>query len=527
MKLKYLFMAMITSLVFVACASDDDALGTLDDIQISETYVTIPEGGGSATVTIKSAYDWNFQSNLVKQDDGNCYIKSKDKNGEDKYDLCWYNISNIAGTDGETEITITAPAFNGGREVTLYINAGASTQFINIRQGDMKAEQATCAEVIAGPDSKTYRVKGTVTAIANTTYGNWYLNDGTGEIYIYGTLDKNGQEKNFASLGIEAGDVVEVEGPKTTYNSTIELVNVTVIKITKSMIKCVSEEQTVGKDGGPLEVKVAYKGKGAFLTVDDDCADWVKYKETETIAGVPTKLEKNPADTAVFKLNVMPNAGGARKGTLSFKSGSSSVSYTFSQEGSIVPVSCAEFNAAPVGDAQYRLLGLVTEVKSEKFGNIYVQDYTGQVYVYGTANYADYPVKAGDVVNIVGPRGEYKGNPQMVNGTIDELCASAEPISLADFNAAEDSNDKYYVLTGKITEIANDKYGNVYIEDATGEKVYLYGVYGDWTGENKQFFLGDNGIAVGDTITVVTIKTSFKGAAQGKNAVCFGVKKAE
>ncbi|MDD6780417.1 MAG: DNA-binding protein, partial [Prevotellaceae bacterium] len=145
---------------------------------------------------------------------------------------------------------------------------------------------------------------------------------------------------------------------------------------------------------------------------------------------------------------------------------------------------------------------------------------------YGTTNYSKYPVKEGDVVNIVGPHSEYKGSPQMVNGTIDEVCASAEPISLADFNAAEDSNDKFYVLTGKITEIANDKYGNLYIEDEAGTKVYLYGVYGDWTGQNKQYFIKDNGIAVGDTITVVTIKTSHNDAPQGKNAVCFGVKKA-
>ena len=114
----------------------------------------------------------------------------------------------------------------------------------------------------------------------------------------------------------------------------------------------------------------------------------------------------------------------------------------------------------------------------------------------------------------------------MTNATIDELCASAEPISLSEFNAAEDSNDKLYVLTGKISSIENDKYGNVYIEDETGEKVYLYGVYGDWTGANKQYFLKDNAIAVGDTITVVTIKTSHKDAPQGKNAVCFGVEKA-
>ena len=70
-------------------------------------------------------------------------------------------------------------------------------QRINIIQGIATVSNATCAEVLAGPDSKTYRVTGTVTKIVNTTYGNWYLNDGTGEVYIYGTLDSKGGTKNF------------------------------------------------------------------------------------------------------------------------------------------------------------------------------------------------------------------------------------------------------------------------------------------------------------------------------------------
>ncbi len=81
------------------------------------------------------------------------------------------------------------------------------------------------------------------------------------------------------------------------------------------------------------------------------------------------------------------------------------------------------------------------------------------------------------------------------------------------------------MLTGTIDEIANDKYGNVYITDETGERVYLYGVYGDWSGASKQNFLANNGIVVGSKITVVTIKTSHNYAPQGKNAVCFAIEK--
>lgn len=93
---------------------------------------------------------------------------------------------------------------------------------------------STCADVTAGTDGQTYRVKGICSKIANRIYGNWYLKDATGEIYIYGTLDKNGQTKNFSSLGIEEGDEITVEGPKATYNGTAELKNVSVLDIKKN-----------------------------------------------------------------------------------------------------------------------------------------------------------------------------------------------------------------------------------------------------------------------------------------------------
>lgn len=95
------------------------------------------------------------------------------------------------------------------------------------------AVKATCAEIIAGADGTVYEVKGVCTEIKNTLYGNWMLTDETGEVYIYGTLDAQGQSKNFESLGIEVGDTITVKGPKTTYKETVELVNVSVIAIAK------------------------------------------------------------------------------------------------------------------------------------------------------------------------------------------------------------------------------------------------------------------------------------------------------
>ena len=503
MKLKYFIPMFIMALAMLTSCSDDEVVTYPDGLRVSSSYMALPVEGGSASIDVYCNQKWEV-------DTVGAFPKKEP----------WFDYS-VSSSDKGQVLTITADETLDGRSTSIkLVTEGGTTQIINVMQGLSTVSTATCAEVIAGPDSKTYQVKGVCTSIANTTYGNWYLKDDTGEIYIYGTLDKNGKEKNFLSLGLEVGDEVIVQGPKTTYGSTVELVNVTVIAINKSLIKVDSTyvggvaSNELPLEGGQLTAYVTCKGQGVSVDIPEDAKDWL------SIAAI-----KNGGSEVVFK--AAPNTGGDRNTTVIFKTTDGKKEYTsqmtIAQKGAIVPLTVAEFKAKEVGDAQYRLTGLVTKVDDAAAGKYYISDYTGQVYVYKASG----EVALNDVVTIVGKYAEYKGTPQVGSGKLEEVCASAEPISLADFNAAEDSNDKFYVLTGKITEIANDKYGNVYIEDETGEKVYLYGVYGDWTGENKQYFIKDNAIAVGDTITVVTIKTSNKNAPQGKNAVCFGVKKAE
>ena len=502
MKLKYFIPMFIMALAMLTSCSDDEVVTYPDGLRVSSSYMALPVEGGSASIDVYCNQKWEV-------DTVGAFPKKEP----------WFDYS-VSSSDKGQVLTITADETLDGRSTSFKIVAeNGTTQIVNVIQGLSTVSTATCAEVIAGPDSKTYRVKGVCTGIANTTYGNWYLNDGTGELYIYGTLDKNGATKNFLSLGIEVGDEITVEGPKTTYGSTIELVNVTVIAINKSLIKVDSTyvggvaSNELPLEGGELTAYVTCKGQGVTVDIPEDAKEWL------SISAI-----KNGGSEVVFK--AAPNTGGDRNTTVIFKTTDGKKEYTsqmtIAQKGAIVPLTVAEFNAKEVGNAQYRLTGLVTKVDDAAAGKYYISDYTGQVYVYKASG----EVALNDVVTIVGKYAEYKGTPQVGSGKLEEVCASAEPISLADFNAAADDNDKLYVLTGKIVEIVNDKYGNVYIEDENGEKVYLYGVYGDWTGENKQYFIKDNGIAVGDTITVVTIKTSHNDAPQGKNAVCFGVKKA-
>ena len=502
MKFKSILTLIFSTLLLAGC-SEDQVLGTFGDLNLSTTYISIPAEGGDVQVTLNAGEAWEFSTE------------------KDFAIPEWITVSQTSGEAGKTELTFSAEASDAGREAELKIVSGTKSQFLKVRQGEMTASKATCKEVNEAPDGKSFVVSGTITKIVNTTYGNWYMTDGTAELYIYGTLDAEGKTKNFTSLGLEVGDKVTIEGPKSSYNGDPQMVNVTVLDIEKALLKIVSETTEVSKDGSQLEVVLATKGKGAFFSVADECQDWISYSDAEYIDGVPSKLEPNPADTIVYTFDIAPNDGSAREGSISFFANEGEpIPYTFTQAGGIADVTVAQFLAAEVDDAkQYRIVGHVTGFNNYN-NNFYVKDYTGEVYAY-YVNTQGQTLAIGDFVTVVGKRSEYKGTPQMPKGTLLEKYTATPEVSVAEFLTKEDGNDVYYKLTGTITEIKNAQYGNVYLQDANGDIVYVYGLlpgYGA-TGAAKQGLVEAMGLKVGDTLTIVGNKASYKGDPQVGNAV--------
>ena len=110
------------------------------------------------------------------------------------------------------------------------IEQGSSTP--DIPTGD--AKHITISEFLSKKDSQTtYELTGTVKNIANTTYGNFDLVEGDAKIYIYGLLDKDGNTKNFASLGISEGDEVTLTGVYSEYNGSPQIKNAQFVSVKK------------------------------------------------------------------------------------------------------------------------------------------------------------------------------------------------------------------------------------------------------------------------------------------------------
>ena len=90
----------------------------------------------------------------------------------------------------------------------------------------------------------------------------------------------------------------------------------------------------------------------------------------------------------------------------------------------------------------------------------------------------------------------------VVKATVAEFLAAAEDATI-------------YELTGEITSVTNTTYGNFDLTDATGT-VLIYGLCSP-SGEQK--YWAESGAEVGDTITVQTVRSSYNGTPQGKNAI--------
>lgn len=509
MKLKYLIPSVMAALMMFVSCSDDFEPTYLGEVQLSSSYVAIPEGGGSTAVTVTATDNWTIDAEKIP---------------------AWLTVAPASGGAGETTITFSAEKALDGRTAELQLNCGGKTQLINVIQGLSTVSNATCAEVIAGPDSKTYRVTGTVTSIANTTYGNWYLQDATGEIYIYGTLDAKGQTKNFLSLGLEVGDEVTVEGPKTTYNGTVELVDVTVVKINKSLIKVEEidpEDAVMPVEGGEFTVTLSNKGQGVYVTVPEDAASWLSIS---SISG------------NVVKFRVAANDGGDRSTNIVFRTFEGKKEYTceqaLSQKGAIVAATVAEFLAAPENSTQYRLTGVITSMyASDKQGKSFtIADYTGSVLIYRAEGFIESGAKVGDVVTVVGKRTSYNKTPQMGTTTFEELNYAVTEISIADFLTKEDDKNVYYRVTGTIKSLldSNGKendYGNMTITD-NGTDLYVYGCYPGWGAKKvgdvdyRKGLVKNLGINEGDIITIIGVKSTYNGAAQVSNGIYFSHEKA-
>ena len=600
MKLKNIFAIALSALLFTAC-SEDDPIGSFANLKVDKNFVTIPTTGADVTVTVTADSDWALE-NLYSVEatiDGKKQklyypVPVALNKAKTAGEPTWLTVDKTSGTAGETVLTLHAGKTEGGRETEICINMGGLKQFVKVRQGELTAATAKCSEIMTGTEGKNYRVTGRITKISGMEYGNWFLDDGTYDfsktaknvdgLYIYGTLDKKGKSGKVNPIdgadgwGFEVGDQITVEGPLTIYNGQYELVNVTVVKIVKSLIQVFTPEQEVELEGGQIEVKVAYKGSGAYYTIADNAKSWITYEGVSYKGGTKTIFEQNPADTAIYKFNIAANASDKRTGAITFTSASgknsSQSAYTVTQKGVAFPPTgkgteadpfnvTAAINAAQAGMTGAYVKGIICkapESVNTKYGSCtyfisadgkttsdQLQVYSG-LFLQKEQFTSKDQLKVGDEVIVVGDLKMYNGAPEIdknnwivsLNGKTsvggEEPAGTAKnPFTVAQAFAYIDGGgaDNVYVK-GKVSKVvytfdASHKTGTFWIsEDGTfnndlTKDFEAYSVY--WLG-NKEWADGMGQVAVGDEVVLCGKITKYTDKNKGTTTYETSSKKA-
>ena len=94
--------------------------------------------------------------------------------------------------------------------------------------------------------------------------------------------------------------------------------------------------------------------------------------------------------------------------------------------------------------------------------------------------------------------------------------------TIAEVLTKPDDPNTYFMVTGEITSITSDTYGNLYLKDGDSE-IYVYGCYPGYgaTGDFRKGLIAAKGIKVGDTLTVIAPKGSYNEVSQLSNSFYF------
>ena len=480
---------------------------------------------------------------INSKDAGNKYnrITLVDANGNNGYychNLKKDPIKDLGLEIGMTvSVTGTTDDYNGMRQLK-----DGEVKILNAEKTETPAVDVTAA-FAAGTDLNGYI--GNLVTIKGVTIGRQVLG-GTNE-YLYfslGTVEgylrtyvtdfphtmSHAATENADKNTIDAfhaanfGNTADVTGVLVRYNANFYLVPMTTTPFTNITVVELSDEDKVDAtlDEVTFEeslssdkvIEVALTGK-AFNTVT---LAWAS--NNAAIVYADGKLTVTiPEDETTVEITVTATLGEVTK----------TKTFTVKLSKSITPVkdvlavaNTKEHNTYT--SEKYIIAGVISGITGD-YGNCYVTDESGAtIYVYGLyINGTKYgqatdakPVN-GNYVVLTGVVGTYNGTAQMKNA---DLMSFSTVTSVADaiaLGAAKDHNtftEETYVITGVVESIANTTYGNLYIQDADGNKIYVYGLY-DQSG--TRFDKMANQPKVGDTITVVSVVGNFNGA-QLKNA---------
>lgn len=632
-------------------------------INLNEDEISIGAEGGESSVLIKPTRDWTA---VVE-------------NGAD-----WLTVSPASGssTDVVVEVKVVAEANEGeARSAKVTFTAANIEEVLTVNQdavsggGDEPGGDdegvITVEEFLSKPvdGSVYYRLKGTITDLFNTEYGNFHLVDSTGDVLVYGlTAEKqSSNDKSFSTLGLKEGDTVVIEGTRDEFegeaqvggpayyishepgqgggdepkeytslaeiramassdyetavtlgddiyvkvyvvsnyeiNNQVSLKNVFVQDETAGIQLRFTEDNTEYGFGDELEInlsgqKLAYFSEalqisnlpssavellssgntveakevtvedflnnsyeGQYVSLPDVQVTEADLGKTFVVGGANTSINVEDITGHSFVIfssrfttfgnEQVPQGAGVLKGIATKNYDAIQISLTSQEDyagmtgerfdgqggdepdpGEIEEVTIEEFLAKPEGETYYKLTGTVTNINNASWGNLTIEDETGDVYVYGVAkdeasvgggpSFSGLGVEVGDTLTIAGKRASFNDSPQVGDayyishkkgdGGDEPGPGEIEEVTVEEFLAKPVDAGVYYRLTGTITDLYNTSHGNFTLVDETGS-VLVYGLTAEKVSSNDQSF-STLGLKEGDIVTLEGTRAEYDGEAQ-------------
>ena len=162
--------------------------------------------GETQTVSILSTLDWTSSSSQS-----------------------WVHVSPTsgAGSSSYQNITISVDEnIDEQRSAVVTFSSGGLTGKIDISQQKGAQSAITINEFYSKKVDKTtwYKLSGEIVAIANNSYGNFYIATETSYLYVYGlTANKSAtNDQSFSKLGLKVGDTVTMMTLRSEHNGVVE-----------------------------------------------------------------------------------------------------------------------------------------------------------------------------------------------------------------------------------------------------------------------------------------------------------------
>ncbi len=518
------FVAIVASAMTLFSCEDKELEQILAQIAFDKASYEIGAEGGQLTVKVLTTVDWTAALSAATSLDnieGITLAADKGKGSSEPIEIV-VNFAANEGFDRTVKLSLSGGGVSGSCSITQKGSAVREMEKVTVAQFLEKAEDA----------SIYYELKGIVKSITNTDYSNFMMKDidGDAEILIYGLAYESDVANQKVQLltkeGIQEGDIITIASTRGSYNGTPEGMNSYYISHEKSatpMLKIDKETYEASASGEVFD-----------LTVTSNIVTWTLSADVDWLSFEPAT---GNASTTV-KVTVAAGEGGT--GTITASADGLDPVTCVVTRADLTVLTIAEFLTKPDDpNKAYQIGGIITDIvmdkddatKPNKYGNFYIKDRTGEAYIYGLLPekggasgqnvIAEKGLKIGDFVSLAAPKSSYNDAPQGKNAW---LLAAYPAKTLTEFLALEDDATKsvFYTVSGTVTSIVMDKtdetkpnkYGNIYIKDADGVELYIYGTL-DWEGAKANFASLE--LKVGDVITGYAYKSSYNGAGQAVN----------